>query len=179
MKLFEDDLKSNMIMNATYLIKGMFGEEGYEYIHDIPEYEKLCYCLDADESKTRIMGYFQDIALKYDFKLEFEFKDEKVVNFKWYYHGKRILPNNGKIRPLKPVKSNTTRSPIPPVLRHEVLLRDGYRCLECGASTEDRMLEIDHIVPVSQGGSDEMSNLQTLCILCNRAKSNRAWESQL
>ena len=69
------------------------------------------------------------------------------------------------------------RIPINAALRHEVFVRDGYRCLECGASNQDTSLEVDHIIPVNQGGTDELNNLQTLCMQCNRAKSNRAWKA--
>ncbi len=34
-------------------------------------------------------------------------------------------------------------------------------------------LEVDHIMPVSRGGSDDISNLQLLCFECNRGKSDR------
>lgn len=43
-------------------------------------------------------------------------------------------------------------------------------CSICGS--EDR-LEIDHIVPVSQGGSSARGNLQALCQSCNRKKGAR------
>jgi hypothetical protein len=33
-----------------------------------------------------------------------------------------------------------------------------------------RALEVDHIVPRNQGGSDDLSNLQALCFRCNAAK---------
>jgi 5-methylcytosine-specific restriction endonuclease McrA len=33
-------------------------------------------------------------------------------------------------------------------------------------------LEVDHKVPVAQGGSDALDNLQTLCVDCNRGKRN-------
>ena len=33
-------------------------------------------------------------------------------------------------------------------------------------------LEIDHIIPLSRGGTDELQNLQTLCYNCNREKSD-------
>lgn len=69
--------------------------------------------------------------------------------------------------------SQKPRNPIPRSLRHEVFKRDKYKCKECGATKEETSLEIDHILPVSRGGTDELDNLQTLCKECNRAKEHR------
>jgi 5-methylcytosine-specific restriction endonuclease McrA len=44
----------------------------------------------------------------------------------------------------------------------------GYACLGCGAT--DRVLEADHVVPLTKGGSDEISNIQPLCGECDRRK---------
>lgn len=54
--------------------------------------------------------------------------------------------------------------------RERVFERDGYRCVACGA-TED--LTIDHRVPRSRGGSNHISNLQTMCAPCNNGKGDR------
>lgn len=43
-------------------------------------------------------------------------------------------------------------------------------------SNNEKVLHADHIIPVSQGGTDEMDNLQTLCEKCNLAKSNKCWK---
>ena len=67
------------------------------------------------------------------------------------------------------------RQPIPRKLRHEVFQRDGYRCRECGATNKQTRLHVDHIVPVARGGTNELSNLQTLCEECNRAKYTDEW----
>ena len=37
--------------------------------------------------------------------------------------------------------------------------------------------ECDHIVPVSQGGSDDMSNLATICTECHRDKTSKEAEA--
>ena len=58
-------------------------------------------------------------------------------------------------------------------LRYEVLKRAVFRCELCGASAEDRALEVDHIVPRNAGGSDDLSNLQALCYSCNAMKRDR------
>ena len=42
-----------------------------------------------------------------------------------------------------------------------------FMCVKCGS--KDR-LEIDHIKPVSKGGTDDLSNLQILCKHCNCSK---------
>ena len=53
--------------------------------------------------------------------------------------------------------------------REVVLARDGYLCLECGQPAQ----HVDHIVPVEKGGSDALSNLQSLCAKHNLQKGNR------
>ena len=57
--------------------------------------------------------------------------------------------------------------------RFLVLRRDKYRCQFCGRTARDGVqLEVDHKVPKSKGGNNELSNLWTLCLPCNRGKSN-------
>jgi|SRR6056297_1210481 len=82
----------------------------------------------------------------------------------WWWKGKKKRINNSK------------RKPVDSRLRHEVFKRDGYKCVECGATNMDKVLHADHILPVSQGGKDELNNLQTLCEDCNLAKSNKNWK---
>ena len=66
----------------------------------------------------------------------------------------------------------TSRKPLNKHLRVQVLLRDESRCRICGRSKDEVALEVDHIIPVSEGGTDEISNLATLCHDCNLGKSN-------
>lgn len=58
-------------------------------------------------------------------------------------------------------------------LRYDVLKAAHGRCELCGVPAEERFLEVDHIVPRSRGGSDDLSNLQALCYRCNQNKGNR------
>jgi len=68
------------------------------------------------------------------------------------------------------------RQPIKPSLRFEILKRDDYRCQMCGVTAKDgATLEIDHIHPVSKGGTNEPDNLQVLCRDCNAGKSDQ-WQ---
>jgi hypothetical protein len=56
-------------------------------------------------------------------------------------------------------------------IRVQVLVRDKYKCKMCGRTKDEVPLEVDHIIPVSGGGTDELSNLATLCRDCNRGKA--------
>ena len=55
--------------------------------------------------------------------------------------------------------------------RQAVLNRDNCRCRACGFS-DSLTMEIDHIVPRSLGGSNDIDNLQALCSFCNNTKAN-------
>lgn len=60
-------------------------------------------------------------------------------------------------------------------LRFRILLRDGFECQTCGASPlKDRgvALQVDHILPWSEGGETTEENLQTKCQRCNLGKGN-------
>ena len=54
--------------------------------------------------------------------------------------------------------------------RQGVLERDGYRCAYCSADLRTEPLVIDHKVPVSAGGTNDVDNLQATCRSCNARK---------
>ena len=59
-------------------------------------------------------------------------------------------------------------------LRYQILRRDGFRCQLCGASQADGVrLHVDHIIPVSKGGTSDVENLRTLCDRCNLGKGDQ------
>ena len=62
---------------------------------------------------------------------------------------------------------------IPKALRWEVWLRDNFTCKYCGVR---RNLSIDHKVPESQGGTDDMFNLLTACKSCNSKKHVKSYQ---
>lgn len=61
----------------------------------------------------------------------------------------------------------------------DVFKRDKYKCLICGIKVQKKDIyapnaaELDHIMPLSQGGAHAYYNCQTLCRRCNQAKSNK------
>ena len=57
--------------------------------------------------------------------------------------------------------------------RAAVLARDGHVCGICGGEIEPSDVSIDHITPVSLGGSDDLDNLQPAHKSCNSRKGNR------
>jgi hypothetical protein len=58
-------------------------------------------------------------------------------------------------------------------LRHTILSRDNFTCQDCGAKASNgAQLEVDHHIPRSKGGSNDESNLVTLCRDCNHGKSD-------
>ncbi len=56
--------------------------------------------------------------------------------------------------------------------RFRVLSRSGFRCVYCGACASEKRIDVDHVVPVSKGGSDHESNLVAACCDCNLGKSD-------
>lgn len=64
-------------------------------------------------------------------------------------------------------KAKPKRRRVTDSVRLRVFMRDGFQCKHCNTNND---LTIDHIHPVSKGGSSDDENLQTLCMSCNRVK---------
>ena len=56
-------------------------------------------------------------------------------------------------------------------VRFAVFKRDGFVCQYCGAVPPKVLLEVDHIIPVCEGGGNDEANLITACFDCNRGKA--------
>ncbi|WP_242384439.1 HNH endonuclease [Enterococcus faecalis] len=99
-----------------------------------------------------VMQYYgwQDIE-----QLQKEFDNETFFNIKF----KRMYQTNAK----KWKK-----------ISQEVFERDAYTCKYCGKI--GGILEVDHVIPFSKGGSDELDNLVCACRKCNRQKKDKTLE---
>lgn len=82
----------------------------------------------------------------------------------WTFHNMGMETSN--CVPVTPFK----RKPIKPELRISIFERDNHTCVYCKS---DENLSIDHIIPVIKGGTNDPSNLQTLCRSCNSRKGTK------
>eukprot|EP00210_Caulerpa_lentillifera_P007832 g7474.t1 len=60
-----------------------------------------------------------------------------------------------------------------PVTRRNVLRRDRFSCVYCGVTQN---LTVDHVIPISKGGTNHWENVVTACRSCNNRKGNRTLE---
>ena len=65
---------------------------------------------------------------------------------------------------------------IAPEIVDEIICRDEHKCVYCGFKGDSfekwLQLSIDHLIPKSQGGSDDSENLVTACNHCNSVTSS-------
>lgn len=71
------------------------------------------------------------------------------------------------------------RKALPHALVLQVFARDNHACVNPYCDGLNPCLTADHIVAVVNGGSDELSNLQTLCGTCNSRKGSDYWDGFL
>lgn len=72
------------------------------------------------------------------------------------------------------------RSVYQKIDRQTVLKRDGYKCAVCGIKLNRKAIPlspnnptVDHIVPLSKGGTHTYDNLRACCLNCNSKKGDR------
>ena len=52
----------------------------------------------------------------------------------------------------------------------KTLINEDSKCFKCGTMLN---LHLDHIIPISKGGKNELNNIQILCQKCNLLKGNK------
>ena len=65
---------------------------------------------------------------------------------------------------------NRMRDTVAPI----VLARDEWYCQWCDTGLHEDNWSIDHVIPISKGGTNELHNLQAMCRSCNSIKGTRS-----
>lgn len=134
---------------------------------------KLNEIQNEQRYKDLIENYNNSIrVLSDDFKKEIsdELLHKYIIKVWWKDKAMKLLEEYLMIyiweKELSKINNNT---------RYSVLYNAWFKCQACWAKPNkdnDIILEIDHILPRSKWWLNDISNLQVLCWLCNRSKSN-------
>lgn len=76
-----------------------------------------------------------------------------------------VASDNARRARMKNAEGKVTAADI-----NRILKSQSSKCVYCKASLKDGY-EVDHIIPISKGGSNWPTNIQCLCRNCNRTKS--------
>lgn len=76
----------------------------------------------------------------------------------------------------EPLRANGARTKIKPRWRAMILKHARYRCEQCDSTSD---IQVEHIVPVAFGGSNEPCNLTALCGTHNRERWSPAFRELL
>jgi hypothetical protein len=107
-----------------------------------------------------------------------ELRDQEGMQIRTHKDREGLKPGQYLLESLdsKPVAGGVSAK-----LRNQVLERDGYTCVLCGATAGDPSaydpnrkvkLHVDHETPGSQEGKATLENLRTLCSDCNQGRQN-------
>lgn len=64
------------------------------------------------------------------------------------------------------------RISFPVEIKNKILSKSNSKCSCCGTSLSLKTMTIEHVVPISRGGTNDEANLVALCLKCNQSKRN-------
>lgn len=116
-----------------------------------------------------------ELAADYEFLREYlgsgELDFSSIEQAKEYVRKKQQEPRAREIKKKLVKKRRTDFSAKRTQLMLALIDRDGYVCKHPGCDSQDE-LTIDHIIPLSRGGTDELDNLRLLCRRHNAEKGD-------
>lgn len=107
-------------------------------------------------------------------------KQPHLITFGDVHYAKAVPVRTDLGQPAAPALATPTgrvskRYPPPRTQHDNLLIELGAYCQGCGHnySFDPRVLEVDHVLPKTDGGTDAYANLTLLCPPCNKEKRDR------
>ena len=186
-KIYDQSYDNRMLVNTEKFLRSQL----YDYSKEV-----LTLRCKVKELKNKVIEKKVNKVIKEDkpsdlleilsYKLEISVLKDKITKLENELNYKKVENSFNLIKSIideKPIKkevkkasykrnseSNKHKRVIVPIkIRLEIFNRDKV-CLNCGTN---KNLSIDHIVPVCKGGTNDIQNLQTLCLKCNIKKQDK------
>lgn len=137
----------------------------------------MCHC-EQQQSNGFVDDVFMPKLFEWTLAKKWRIKKnaviKKLIDIGWWKRvsGGYLVPPNKYFQYIRtsPNKLKQMRYRFRAVRKYAITYlteKFGYQCVYCG---ETYRLEVDHIKPLSKGGSNDLENLQLLCGHCNRKK---------
>jgi len=137
----------DLLLHDLYIKKEMSSQEISDYIFNN---SKILITTRSIQRQLKKLNLIRDLSSAFNLAI------------------KKGRKNYDRLKRFK--KSSSMRKGIFPKLRYEIMQRDGNKCVLCGKTALEDRLEVDHIIPVVAGGTNEVKNLRILCSECNKGK---------
>lgn len=128
-----------------------------------------------DIKKARVFSTPEEAYSHMESVLDYIDRDLRIVIDDKFRHAKQM----GKPTIVKKPTSDTfsgmdssERVLIPKAIKEEVYRRSGGTCEICGKPISRFQYSIDHIIPLSRGGTNNIDNLRAVHPTCNKLKGN-------
>lgn len=89
------------------------------------------------------------------------------------------VKNSNYKKAQKKINNGTFRHGVNSELREVIKNRDTFTCRLCFEKLDSYNLQVHHIIPVSNGGDDELNNLVLLCCECHTDLHKQGWENSV
>ena len=125
--------------------------------------DPFCGCATSLVAADRLGREWAGIDLS---PLAIKLVNERIVKDRGLFGGANALD-------MPPIRTDMGELPNYRTHRHRLYGEQEGVCAGCETHFPFRVMDVDHILPKSRGGTDHLDNLQLLCSGCNRSKGNK------
>ena len=89
------------------------------------------------------------------------------------FQGENVEGEGVELPAMHRAQKATKRKHFSPLVSKQVAARQQFRCGICRRLFDDQLWDLDHIIPLFRGGSNDLSNVRALCRACHMDVSAR------